>query len=229
MTTTTTSFLVLCLVCLRPATVDAAPPLAAFTTSAVNLIPAQIASAAISYIGLVACLDRPRGPLAIGAAALEIKPSQVPGAGLGLYCAAPSLAKGTILGNYPGSVIPLEQNLCKLNAFPRCESYIWRFSDSQMVIDPTDAEGRIQDLCAGGNPSTAVSQWICENILAPFLSKPTTLCRINEPPIGRDVNVVTDEDLKRRTVTFRLERDVYQGEEFFMDYGITYDRSSYGP
>lgn len=225
-TTTITTIVLLLVACLLP-TADAAPPLAAFT-AAVNLLPAQVASAAISYIGLVTYLDRPRGPLEIDPSAFEIKPSSVPGAGLGLFCAAPSLRKGTILGSYPGTVIPLEQNLGKLNAYPCCESYIWRFSDSQKVIDPTDAQGKIQELSFGGNPSTFGSIWICENLLG-FLAKPTTLCRINEPPIGRDVNVCTDEDLNQRRVTFRLERDVYQGEEFFMDYGITYDRSMYGP
>ena len=57
---------------------------------------------------------------------------------------------------------------------------------------------------------------------------PTILCRINEPPIGRDVNVVTDEDRDQRQVTFVLERDVFAGEEFFIDYGLSYDRSMYG-
>ena len=61
-----------------------------------------------------------------------------------------------------------------------------------------------------------------------FLTVPTTLCRINEPPKGRDVNVVTNEDRDARTVTFSLERDVYEGEELYIDYGLSYDRSMYG-
>jgi hypothetical protein len=56
----------------------------------------------------------------------------------------------------------------------------------------------------------------------------TALCRINEPPKGKDVNVVTEEDLETRTVTFFLERDVFEGEELHIDYGLTYDRSGYG-
>ena len=64
--------------------------------------------------------------------------------------------------------------------------------------------------------------------LLSFMQVPTTLCRINEPPQGRDVNVVTNEDLQARTVTFTLERDVYEGEELFIDYGLSYDRSMYG-
>jgi hypothetical protein len=83
--------------------------------------------------------------------------------------------------------------------------------------------------CVGGNPSMPGSLWLFENILSnalPTIS--TALCRINEPPLGRDVNVVTDENRSDRTVTFQLERDVYEGEEFFIDYGFSYDRSFYG-
>ena len=54
------------------------------------------------------------------------------------------------------------------------------------------------------------------------------LCRINEPPLGRDINVVTDEDREKRQVVFSLERDVYSGEELYIDYGLSYDRSQYG-
>ena len=57
------------------------------------------------------------------------------------------------------------------------------------------------------------------NVLS-FVNVPTTLCRINEPPIGRDRNVITDENLDSRSVTFALERDVYEGEELFIDYGM---------
>ena len=39
---------------------------------------------------------------------------------------------------------------------------------------------------------------------------------------------MTDEDLEGRFVTFSLERDVAAGEEFFIDYGLSYDRSMYG-
>jgi hypothetical protein len=61
-----------------------------------------------------------------------------------------------------------------------------------------------------------------------FVQVPTTVCRINEPPKGRDVNVITSEDRDSRTVTFILERDVYEGEELYIDYGLSYDRSMYG-
>ena len=53
------------------------------------------------------------------------------------------------------------------------------------------------------------------------------LCRINEPPVGRDRNVCTEEELDKRIVKFVTERTVFAGEEFFIDYGLTYDRSGY--
>jgi hypothetical protein len=189
------------------------------------LWPIRLGSAALSYAGLVAVLDRPRGDLIVNSDAVRVAPSSVPGAGLGLY-ATQSMPRGTILGTYPGVVLTLDQNLAKLRQYPWCEAYIWRFSDNKMIIDPTDAMGNIQDYTYGGNPTTPGSLLLCNTILQ-FFGKPTTLCRINEPPLGRDVNVCTQEDLEKRTITFLLERDVFQSEELFMDYGVNYDRSRY--
>lgn len=130
------------------------------------------------------------------------------------------------MGNYPGVVIPLSQNLSKLQKHPQCEAYIWRFSDNAFVIDPTNEMGVVDDVCTGGRDGLPGSQWLFRNLFR--LKVPTTLCRINEPPLGKDVNVVTNEDLEGRFVTFSLERDVAAGEEFFIDYGLSYDRSMYG-
>jgi hypothetical protein len=65
--------------------------------------------------------------------------------------------------------------------------------------------------------------------LLSFLEVPTTLYRINEPLKGRAVNVLTNGDIPSRSVTCCLERDVYAGEELFIDYGLSYDRSMYRP
>jgi hypothetical protein len=188
----------------------------------------RIASASLTYFGFVAYNDRPRGALLIDnpQQSMRVQQSLVPGAGLGLF-ATKAIPKGTALGTYPGVVIPLQQNLVKLQQYPLCEGYIWRFSDNQFVIDPTDQYGNIQDVCLGGNPSMVLSIPLFTTLLR-FVSVPTTLCRINEPPKGRDVNVVTEEDLLTRTVTFLVERDVYEGEELYIDYGLSYDRSMYG-
>ena len=201
---------------------------AAFTEAALlsdsSLWALRVSSAVLSYAGFVAFLDRPRGQLLVGPE-VEIKESTVKGAGLGLF-ATQDLTQGTVLGTYPGVVVPLQQNLGKLQSFPQCEGYIWRFSDNRFVIDPTNRVGNIESVCVGGNPSMPGSLWFFENIIT--MTTPTTLCRINEPPLGKDVNVVTNEDLKARTVQFVLERDVAMGEEFFIDYGLSYDRSMYG-
>jgi len=206
------------------------PPLA-FTGT--ELWAIRIGSALSTYFGFVAVADRPRGTLLLEDGGnpkknqyLQVKPSSVPGAGLGLYVTT-TLRKDTVLGTYPGVLVPLTQNLDKLRAHPQCEGYVWRFSDNQFVIDPTNSVGDIEDFCRGGNPSSLFSIWFFNTVL-PFVKVPTTLCRINEPPKGRDVNVVTSEDRESRTVTFSLERDVYEGEELFIDYGLSYDRSQYG-
>jgi hypothetical protein len=187
------------------------------------------ASAVASYVGFVGYFDRPRGQLeALLNGDIEIKASTVPGAGLGLF-AKTSLPKGTILGTYPGAVIPLSQNLGKLQEYPACEGYIWRFSDNRAVIDPTNAEGILDATCLGGNRSMPGSILLFQSLLRPLFSVSTALCRINEPPRGRDVNVVTSEHSEKRLVVFELERDVMAGEEFFIDYGLSYDRSRYMP
>ena len=196
---------------------------AAFVIPSPEWIALQVAAGASSYVGLVAWLDRPKGRLY--SSDLTVAPSQVRGAGLGLY-AGSTIPKGTILGTYPGVVMPLEQGLVKLNMAPRCQTYIWRFSDSKFIIDPTDPQGLLEEYAFGGNPTTAGSVALCRTLLS-VLKVPTTLCRINEPPVGLDRNVCTQEDLDKRVVNFVTERDVHAGEEFFIDYGLTYDRSGY--
>ena len=163
-------------------TVDAAPHALAFVTPDLNLWAVRAASAAVSYVGLVAYLDAPRGKLAVDPSCLRVGQSEVEGAGLGLF-AGQNLRQGTVLGTYPGVVLPVESGLGKLSQYPNCEAYIWRFADSKMIVDPTDAKGDIQDYCVGGNPSALGSVWICNNLLA-FLKVPTVLCRINEPPVS---------------------------------------------
>lgn len=185
----------------------------------------RVASASLSYVGFVTYLDRPRGILNVGQE-VAIRPSTVPGAGLGLF-ATMAMPKHTVLGTYPGVVLPLSQNLNKLRMYPSCEGYIWRFSDNRFVIDPTNAVGVLDTVCYGGNPSLPGSTVLFQTLFQ-SMTVPTTLCRINEPPRGKDVNVVTEEDQSRRCVTFLLERDVYPGEELFIDYGLSYDRSIYG-
>jgi hypothetical protein len=256
-----------------------------FPTQIVTTILRSIVSAVMSYLTCVGIYDRPRGRMMVlslqqeppqplptqnghlndtatttttsttSDAALQIRPSSVPNAGWGVFCHVPLLPRGTVLGTYPGVVLPLQQNLQKLQQYPHCETYIWRFSDSRYIIDPTNRVGQLEMVCYGGNPDMLGSIWLHQTVLSnnriwnwivpqfrrhsdhdnhgssSLYTLPTTLlCRINEPPKGNrllDVNVITVEDLDQRTITFVTERDVYENEELFIDYGLCYDRSRY--
>ena len=205
----------------------------------------RLLSGVVTYFGFVISTDRPRGKLELP---LELEPTTTTTtdvtnnyylrvgpsktAGLGLFVTQ-SLPKGTILGSYPGVVIPLpqhsESNKVK-TLFPACTEYIWRFTDNQYIIDPTNHQtGELDDFCVGGNPSQFLSCLLFNTILHPLsiYSCSTALCRINEPSKGYDVNVITEEDLINRKVIFTLERDVIAGEELYIDYGLTYDRTKY--
>ena len=204
----------------------------------------RILSGILTYFGLIYYLDRPRGELYVplvdsngvsgsgsgsnGDISLQVRPSNVEGAGLGLFVASNSdiIRKGTILGSYPGIVVELQPHTTKLRSFPQCEAYIWRFSDNKYVIDPTNSNGILDNTCVGGNPSSFLSEWFFQTI-ASGGGVSTALCRINEPPRGFDVNVITTENIQDRTVTFEVERDVYPNEELFIDYGLSYDRTMY--
>jgi hypothetical protein len=204
---------------------------------ALGLAARSMLSAGLTYGTCIAIFDRPRGRMLLPnySEQLQMRCSSVPGAGFGVFVTVPVIPRGTLLGTYPGVVVPLMSQLPKLQLYPHCETYVWRFSDNQYIIDPTNVEGKLEEVCYGGNRATWGSVWFHQSLI-PNLSQwcnfPTTLlCRINEPPkAGRyfDVNVVTVEDLEQRTVTFVAERDIYENEELFIDYGISYDRSGYG-
>jgi hypothetical protein len=266
----------------------------------------SIASALLSYGALIAYYDRPRGTLHPNIDQyVTIQPSQIilpkqPTTNkeelttattalmiLGVYCRNhTTIPKGTILGTYPGVLIPLPSTYTKnnnhyncytkLRQYPQCEKYIWRFSDNQYIIDPTNPDGTLSSsgtsngrssrppnddtnhpnqqqqydhFCYGGNPNTFGSIWFHQTIIpyirqsidallldnnnkykykcSDWFQKSTLLCRINEPPKGYDVNVITVEHLHNRSVSFITERTIYANEELFIDYGLYYDRSDY--
>mmetsp|Transcript_2006 Transcript_2006/g.3050 ORF Transcript_2006/g.3050 Transcript_2006/m.3050 type:complete len:257 (-) Transcript_2006:1105-1875(-) len=189
-------------------------------------IVAQATSGLATYFGLVAYFDRPRGRLDVDASNIEAKQSQVEGAGLGLY-ACRDIPEGTILGTYPGVVRPADNYMVKTGKAPDAGVYAWRFTDNQSFIDPTDQNGQLLEYCFGGTDDFPLSYFLHGTILRWKVS--TMLSRINEPPIGGGgCNVRSEENLKTREVVFELSRDVYAGEELFMDYGLTYDRTTYG-
>jgi hypothetical protein len=199
---------------------------AAFSANSINTLVLQGTTCAMTYLGLVAYCDRPRGKLSIDNSFIEERQSQVEGGGLGLY-AATSMSEGTVLGTYPGVLRPAAKFLNKYENVPNTATYTWRLTDNRELIDPTDRNGELQNICLGGTPDFPLSYFLHEKILRRGV--PTLLARINEPPLGGGgCNICSSENLETREVTFALSRDVYEGEELFMDYGLTYDRSSYG-
>jgi len=209
------------------------PPSASITNNAnSNNIQtlAATTSAILTYLGLIINYDRPRGTLTLPdwQSSLIIQQSNVPNAGLGLF-AARSLPRGTILGTYPGVLRPAQVFYdTKCRSFPQAVGYSWRFTDSKYVIDPTDATGEIQPICIGGS-EVPLSNFLFHTFLK-FWNVNTALCRINEPPIGAGgCNVSAKENLERREVVFEVIQDVVRGQELYLDYGLDYDRSRYGP
>lgn len=185
----------------------------------------QTLSGLCTYIGLVAYYDKPRGTLQIDQSSFTLKQSLVENAGLGLYVTC-ALSKGTILGTYPGVVRPSSKYLQKYETVPQTSVYTWRFTDNQSCVDPTNKDGLLLDQCYGGTDDYPFSYFIHEQLFR--WSVPTLLARINEPPIGGSgCNVMATENLEKREVVFELSRDVFAGEELFMDYGLTYDRTAY--
>jgi len=172
----------------------------------------QVAAALVCVGSIRVYESRPRGSLARGGS-LRVGRSQVPGGGRGVYVSE-DLARGTVLGAYPGRLVPLKPYLQKLKVVPQTASYCWTLGD-RGALDPTDAAGVL-----------------CEplpffEVLPTFglLSVDTTLALINEPCAGFDVNVKTEE--QGVDVVFYTERDIAAGEELFLDYGMKYDRSGY--
>lgn len=155
---------------------------------------------------------------------LRVGPSQVPGAGRGVFAGA-DLSAATLLGHYPGRLVNPYRYEQKRQAVPRCSGYSWVLDDGVGVLDPTDARGVLLEplprLVLPGSDGGEGS-----SLTAALGSIPTTLALINEPSLGLDVNVVTEQ--RGTTLLFSTGRDVAEGEELFLDYGPVYDRSGYG-
>lgn len=193
-----------------------------------NFLPFQILAGIGSYVGCISYFDRPRGDISpLCGKKLEKKTSNISNAGLGLFVTS-KIPKDTIIGTYPGVVRPLERYVKeKLQHYPQSAQYIWRFSDNRMVIDPTDPIGQLHDFCIGGTSDWFGSYFLFQTLFREVFKKDTMLARINEPPPMSDCNIYVVEDVKQRKVTFLTSRDIFSGEELFLDYGKTYDRTMY--
>ena len=154
--------------------------------------------------------ERPRGW--VNEALVDQGPSILgPQAGRGLF-AAEDIPKGTTIGSYPGMIYPKALWLSKKDgeeALLFASRYSWTLANGD-VLDPTLPNGALPDVLVA---------------LGGLIRKPTLLALINEPPAGVDVNLLPE--VTNTEVTFVAERDIFKGEEFFIDYGPGYNRMHY--
>lgn len=187
-------------------------------------VQASVGSAV--YSALTFYYDRPRGEMLVPTEAVDVRASTIPNAGLGLF-AARDLRAGQNLGLYPGVLVGTgSYRSTKLEKYPASVSYVWKLQNERGVIDPTDEVGNIHDVCRGGSSTIPLSRFLFTTLFS-FATKPTALCRINEPLSAAEANVESTEDSEAGKVLFFLSRDVSAGEELFIDYGPFYDRSAY--
>lgn len=146
--------------------------------------------------------ERPRGW--VNEQLVEAAPSTLgPQAGRGLF-ALVDIPKGTVIGSYPGSIIPKSAWVSRKTgeeAVVLASRYAWTLADGTSVIDPTLPNGEL--------PETLVA-------LGGLIRKPTLLALVNEPPVGVDVNlvpVITDTSVE----FVAAERDIFAGEELWID------------
>ena len=144
---------------------------------------------------------------------VDIRRSSIPGANLGLY-ASRTIPAGTLIGTFPGIVKPLEDALGGKrsdDARGRCKRYMWAV-DSHRVLDPTNDDGELE---------LKLKFWLG------LKSVDTMVARINEPVHGSNCNVYTHVSGDGKLVEVFAERDIFADTELFMDYGNTFDRSTY--
>ena len=134
----------------------------------------------------------PRGHLTHAGASLEVRASTVAGAGRGIFTTEP-IAKGMVLGAYPGRITSHGDMAHKLKRLPHAAEYCWRVASTPerddepgFILDPTASAG---NLC---EPLCLIPR------VAAVYSTPITLAliNVNEPPRGRDVNVDAIESFR---------------------------------
>ena len=121
------------------------------------------------------------------------------------------IPEGTVLGSYPGRRRSSSQVVQKAQYAPQTKQYVYNLGDA-VHLDPTDQHGQPSD-----RPSPGL----------PWFSIDPSMAYVNEPARGSSVNVETADGLDG-DVVFRAVSDLRKGEELYIDYGSTYDRSSYG-
>ena len=126
---------------------------------------------------------------------------------LGVF-AKDAISKGTILGAYPGFKRSKQEMEQKVRKWPAAKGYVYA-SDQGWYLDPTDSRGR----------AIVKKLWGTSD---------TTLAFINEPLRGQDTNVSIADGSDSLDILFVANKDIDKAEELLVDYGILYDRSSYG-
>ena len=149
-----------------------------------------------------AAIDRRRG------AERQVRESAVHGKGV--FAKAP-IAEETVLGAYPGRVRTPSEVLSKVQRAPGTKDYVFRTCHG-WYLDPTDAAGVVS-----AQPQPGL----------PWFGVDPTLAFVNEPRVTDSVNVTILDEVGMKEVRFVAACDIAPSQELFIDYGQSYDRSSY--
>lgn len=140
-----------------------------------------------------------------------VKVSTIQGRGL---FARVNIKDGTTVGSYPGRPRDGPTMAAKCVTAPGAAKWAFKNKNGR-YLDPTDT---------AGEPSTSPSP----GLPWPFPVN-IDLCYANEPPPnagGCSIRVEDDPD-DQDGIIFITTRGVEAGEELFVDYGVSYDRSKY--
>ena len=130
--------------------------------------------------------------------------------GRGVF-AKSSIARGTVLGAYPGRLRTPAEVLQKAQRAPGTKDYVF-WTGRGMFLDPTDNAGVVSS-----SPKPGLPWWRVD----------PTLAYVNEPRVGGVVNVAIQDQDSAREVRFVASCDIAPLEELCIDYGMSYDRSGY--
>ena len=139
---------------------------------------------------------------------MQVAPSQV--AGQGVF-ASKYIPKNTAIGAYPGVQRKADSMIRKAADAPNCKRYVFNTS-SHIWLDPTDNAGVLSSQL---------------NLSFLGLTCDVSMAYMNEPPTGYVVNVEIVDGIDKLDLVFMTTCDIQAGTELFLDYGKTYDRSSY--
>lgn len=153
--------------------------------------------------------NRPRGSALDNL--IEVRKSEAIANQLGVF-AKTFIPADTVIGTYPGYVKDSKTVFDTKNgekAIAAAKKYTWMLTPD-LVLDPTNNDGTVP----------------LEIVYFGVSKIPTTLSRINEPPPGKDCNCFS-RDEAGYSVQIVTEKNIFPGDEIFIDYGRSYDRSDY--